>query len=161
VNVLRWRTKEQIFSVKRMYLIENRKWMCYIDGQKNKYSVLNECNRMLKYNIYILGSPFVYHAHTGVYSGQNVFNSSVERRNRDWLLRLLDFDVKFVRFQKIQHFHNSEKLVKDTTYDCQRPMVCPLYNTSWRLECPVSKGVMKQRSTSYHNKIGHVNVNRY
>jgi hypothetical protein len=25
--------------------------MCYIDGQKNKYSVLNECNRMLKYNI--------------------------------------------------------------------------------------------------------------
>jgi hypothetical protein len=28
-----------------------KKWMCYIDGQKNKYSVLNECNRMLKYNI--------------------------------------------------------------------------------------------------------------
>jgi hypothetical protein len=26
--------------------------MCYIDGQKNKYSVLNECNRMLKYNIF-------------------------------------------------------------------------------------------------------------
>jgi hypothetical protein len=25
--------------------------MCYIDGQKDKYSVLNECNRMLKYNI--------------------------------------------------------------------------------------------------------------
>jgi hypothetical protein len=25
--------------------------MCYIDGQKNKYSVINECNRMLKYNI--------------------------------------------------------------------------------------------------------------
>jgi hypothetical protein len=25
--------------------------MCYIDGQKNKYSVLNECNRMLKYNV--------------------------------------------------------------------------------------------------------------
>jgi hypothetical protein len=24
--------------------------MCYIDGQKNNYSVLNECNRMLKYN---------------------------------------------------------------------------------------------------------------
>jgi hypothetical protein len=24
----------------------------YIDGQKNKYSVLNECNRMLKYNIW-------------------------------------------------------------------------------------------------------------
>jgi hypothetical protein len=24
--------------------------MCYIDGQKNKYSVSNECNRMLKYN---------------------------------------------------------------------------------------------------------------
>jgi hypothetical protein len=24
--------------------------MCYIDGQKNKYSVLKECNRMLKYN---------------------------------------------------------------------------------------------------------------
>jgi hypothetical protein len=27
--------------------------MCYIDGQKNKYSVLNECNRMLKYDIFI------------------------------------------------------------------------------------------------------------
>jgi hypothetical protein len=25
--------------------------MCYVDGQNNKYSVLNECNRMLKYNI--------------------------------------------------------------------------------------------------------------
>jgi hypothetical protein len=25
--------------------------MCYIDEQKNKYSVLNERNRMLKYNI--------------------------------------------------------------------------------------------------------------
>jgi hypothetical protein len=25
--------------------------LCYIDGQKNKYSVLNECNRMLKYNM--------------------------------------------------------------------------------------------------------------
>jgi hypothetical protein len=24
--------------------------MCYNDGQKDKYSVLNECNRMLKYN---------------------------------------------------------------------------------------------------------------
>jgi hypothetical protein len=33
-------------------LIEFKKWVCYIDGQKNKYSVLNECNRMLKYNIY-------------------------------------------------------------------------------------------------------------
>jgi hypothetical protein len=33
------------------WLIENKKWMCYIDGQNNKYSVLNECNRMLKYNI--------------------------------------------------------------------------------------------------------------
>jgi hypothetical protein len=26
--------------------------MCYIDGQKNKYSALNECNRMLKYNLF-------------------------------------------------------------------------------------------------------------
>jgi hypothetical protein len=34
-------------------LIENKKWMCYDDGQKNKYSVLNECNRMLKYNMLI------------------------------------------------------------------------------------------------------------
>jgi hypothetical protein len=32
-------------------LIEYKKWMCYTDGQKNKYSLLNECNRMLKYNI--------------------------------------------------------------------------------------------------------------
>jgi hypothetical protein len=31
-------------------LIEFKKWLCYIDGQKNKYSVLNECSRMLKYN---------------------------------------------------------------------------------------------------------------
>jgi hypothetical protein len=38
-------------------LIEFKKWMCYIDGQKNKYSVSNECDRMLKYNI--LGSVFV------------------------------------------------------------------------------------------------------
>jgi hypothetical protein len=43
------------------WLTENKKWMCYIDGQNNKYSVLNECNRMLKYNIwrvkkYILAS---------------------------------------------------------------------------------------------------------
>jgi hypothetical protein len=28
--------------------------MCYIDGQKNKYSVLNECHRMLKYNILLI-----------------------------------------------------------------------------------------------------------
>jgi hypothetical protein len=26
--------------------------MCYIDGQKNKYSVLNECSRMLKYDMF-------------------------------------------------------------------------------------------------------------
>jgi hypothetical protein len=26
--------------------------MCCIDGQENKYSVLNECSRMLKYNIF-------------------------------------------------------------------------------------------------------------
>jgi hypothetical protein len=24
--------------------------MCYIDGQKDKYSVLNECNRMREHN---------------------------------------------------------------------------------------------------------------
>jgi hypothetical protein len=29
-----------------------KKCMSYIDPQKNKYSVLNECNRMLKYNIF-------------------------------------------------------------------------------------------------------------
>jgi hypothetical protein len=32
-------------------LIEFKKWICYFDGQKNKYSVLNDCSRMLKYNI--------------------------------------------------------------------------------------------------------------
>jgi hypothetical protein len=32
-------------------LIEFEKSTCYINGQKNKYSALNECNRMLKYNI--------------------------------------------------------------------------------------------------------------
>jgi hypothetical protein len=36
-------------------LIEFKKWMCYNDGQKNKYSVLNECNRILKYNIQYIG----------------------------------------------------------------------------------------------------------
>jgi hypothetical protein len=30
----------------------------YIDGQKNKYSVLNECNRMLKYNIQYMRREF-------------------------------------------------------------------------------------------------------
>jgi hypothetical protein len=34
-------------------LIEFKKRMCYIDGQKNKYSVLNECNRMLN-TIYLV-----------------------------------------------------------------------------------------------------------
>jgi hypothetical protein len=30
--------------------------MCCIEGQENKYSVLNECSRMLKYNIlFVLG----------------------------------------------------------------------------------------------------------
>jgi hypothetical protein len=28
--------------------------MCYIDGQNNKYSVSNECNRMLKYNVLLV-----------------------------------------------------------------------------------------------------------
>jgi hypothetical protein len=32
--------------------------------------------------------------------------------------------------QQIQYFHNSEKSVKNTTYDCKRTMVCPQYNTS-------------------------------
>jgi hypothetical protein len=27
--------------------------MCCIDGQENKYLVLNECNRMLNYNIFL------------------------------------------------------------------------------------------------------------
>jgi hypothetical protein len=31
--------------------------LCYIDGQKNKYSVLNECSRMLKYNISHTNTP--------------------------------------------------------------------------------------------------------
>jgi hypothetical protein len=30
--------------------------MCYIDGQNNKYSVLKECNRLQKYNIFNLRS---------------------------------------------------------------------------------------------------------
>jgi hypothetical protein len=33
--------------------------MCYIDRQKNKYSVLNECNRMLKYNMTSIGWGFM------------------------------------------------------------------------------------------------------
>jgi hypothetical protein len=44
-----WRWPREAETCRR--LIENKKWMCYIDGQNNKYSVLNECNRMLKYNI--------------------------------------------------------------------------------------------------------------
>jgi hypothetical protein len=47
--------------------------------------------------------------------------------------------------QQIQYFHNSEKSVKDTTYDCQRTMVCPQYNTSWRLQCAVNKGSHKTK----------------
>jgi hypothetical protein len=42
----------RLCDVAKHVLIEFKKWMCYIDGQKNKYSVLNECNRMLKYNIF-------------------------------------------------------------------------------------------------------------
>jgi hypothetical protein len=34
--------------------------MCYIDGQKNKYSVLNKCNRMLKYNITEFHMRFIF-----------------------------------------------------------------------------------------------------
>jgi hypothetical protein len=30
---------------------DGRVRMCYLDRQKNKYSMLNECNRMLKYNV--------------------------------------------------------------------------------------------------------------
>jgi hypothetical protein len=44
------------------------------------------------------------------------------------------------RLKQIQYFDNSKKSVKDTTYDCQRSMVCPQYKTSWRVECAVSKG---------------------
>jgi hypothetical protein len=50
--------------------------------------------------------------------------------------------------QQIQYFHNSEKSVKDTTYDCQRSMVCPQYNISWRLECAVSKGSHKTKENN-------------
>jgi hypothetical protein len=32
--------------------------MCCIDGQENKYSVLNECSRMLKYNILSITTEF-------------------------------------------------------------------------------------------------------
>jgi hypothetical protein len=52
------------------------------------------------------------------------------------------------RFAPHYRYYNSEKSVKDTTYDCQRSMVCPQYNTSWRLECAVSKGSNK---TKKHN----------
>jgi hypothetical protein len=41
-------------------LIEFKKWMCYIDGQKNKYSVLNECSRMLKYNKFLIAFSIIY-----------------------------------------------------------------------------------------------------
>jgi hypothetical protein len=34
--------------------------MCYIDGQENKYSVLNERNRMLKYYIGHMNSVVHY-----------------------------------------------------------------------------------------------------
>jgi hypothetical protein len=50
--------------------------------------------------------------------------------------------------QQNQYFHNSQKSVKDTTYDCQHSIVCPQYNISWRLECAVSKGSHK---TKKHN----------
>jgi hypothetical protein len=31
---------------------EHKMFMWYLAGQNNKYSVLNECNRMLNYNIF-------------------------------------------------------------------------------------------------------------
>jgi hypothetical protein len=40
--------------------------MCYIDGQKNKYSVLNECNRMLKYNIFCLRVVYYFRRPCGL-----------------------------------------------------------------------------------------------
>jgi hypothetical protein len=40
--------------------------MCYIDGQKNKYSVLNECNRMLKYNMLLTVNTSLSHTPTVV-----------------------------------------------------------------------------------------------
>jgi hypothetical protein len=40
--------------------------MCCIDGQENKYSVLNECSRMLKYNILYYGIVLYYYCITSV-----------------------------------------------------------------------------------------------
>jgi hypothetical protein len=52
--------------------------MCYIDGQNNKYSVLNKFNRMLKYNIqYIIVALFV--SQKGLYRG---FSHDEQQSNR-------------------------------------------------------------------------------
>jgi hypothetical protein len=40
-----------LYSINRRHVSASHGRMCCIDGQKNKYSVLNECNRILKYNI--------------------------------------------------------------------------------------------------------------
>jgi hypothetical protein len=46
---------------------------------------------------------------------------------------------------QLPRVHNSEKSVKDTTHDCRRSVLCPQYNTSWRLECAVSEGSHKTK----------------
>jgi hypothetical protein len=50
--------------------------MCCIDGQENKYSVLNECSRMLNYNIFNLGC---LHPVARVISDDVGFNPSTQR----------------------------------------------------------------------------------
>jgi hypothetical protein len=53
-------------------LIGFKKWMCYIDGQKNKYLVLKECSRMLKYNILFLCFCYSFLLDTKGTSGPSV-----------------------------------------------------------------------------------------
>jgi hypothetical protein len=59
---------------------------------------------------------------------------------------------------QIKYFHNSEKSVKDTTYDSNAPWYVPNITFHEDFNVPLVKEVIKQRSTTYHNKIGHVNV---
>jgi hypothetical protein len=54
--------------------------MCYIDGQESKYSVLNECNRLLKYN--------------------NIYNISFDK---PWLI-LLQFLITYTLFSRNFYF---------------------------------------------------------
>jgi hypothetical protein len=81
--------------------MEYKKWMCYIDGQKNKYSVLNECNRMLKYNTCTI-MLFIYCQH---------FSAPLSHRSKNlsgkcwvYLIVTLFVEVRRAKFHNLRHY---------------------------------------------------------